>query len=1013
MANYNTKRLSMPKRSERKFKPECQDPDYVMGVYVLDGDPFLTREASKQYSEDASSIAYPKIPKDTNCIDLSNRSLSSFFCVFDITRIQRYSDRFIKRRMAPIFSAISVSSAKILIMDGFDFTCENWKKSNESFWDDGEYRYPDEAKSDISRCLQKAKISNLSLRDSPEGGYSLRPEFLEGLAKNKTIITADFSGTSFSSVEAKHVANFIKKNTALLEIDFTKCKMNDKAWKKVADALMYNPKVLVRGHNNPFINTAEMQSDRKRLLEVCNLVANTKLEQCNDTVIVDAINNFSIIEYALGSPNLLEVEEHNLPINVESNLTELLIEARLRGIEIPSAILKEHQSKISGKSLIAKPDRHLKIGILDSMIRASRSVDDEVNQYNQIVDSITNEILKIVERENLTQTALDDAKVSLKQAERDATRMDRKIDGMIDIKRVEGDSAFLKYDALNQADAWLSIETAKKEQMARAASKILWEGGIALATQDISRVQGVGNAIGDMTANLVGEHMRIRNRREMRRIELELDAYCREEIIDILESQRIDVALYQEEVEKLAKKLEGLARSKEVEKIRKSSVEQQRIASGLLRQRLIKSGLDICLELINFHLKPNNIESIDAFIDSLHDTLLSESLRNLCFGRAKSNDIEIIIAESNALNRDISEPPKVALKSFVEEYLKPDIDGFITKASFNDAIDSLKLIDLETMSFHGQIGDVQNNHRESGELLTSLDLDVIAKCRAIIMSAFAEEYGVQHISNYYIRRLFRFWLTRHGDTTLVADEILDGNKVRYNELIGKEVRIEPEIEMRRFTEAVKRGGANYQNDMPIPENLFLRVCAYEYYLPQAVYTSSDLNKLSDNPEAPIAYPMVNKVVSAFLEKFMVGKPELYRDTVGARLDNVITQSFFDFFVALGREHKKQFHSERESLRVGFGNDLYTRHFVPHLNRITSSALKRYDLFAEVYSANLEKYMQVLTTYERMELEEQVYALKDRTDDILNPKINIPGSEDDRARARQLDHTLMNVTECFV
>ncbi len=56
--------------------------------------------------------------------------------------------------------------------------------------------------------------------------------------------------------------------------------------------------------------------------------------------------------------------------------------------------------------------------------------------------------------------------------------------------------------------------------------------------------------------------------------------------------------------------------------------------------------------------------------------------------------------------------------------------------------------------------------------------------------------------------------------------------------------------------------------------------------------------MAGNPEAPAAYVMADEVIHRFIEQLKFSSIEHYRAKVGDRLDNLIAQTFMDFFAEL-------------------------------------------------------------------------------------------------------------------
>jgi hypothetical protein len=139
----------------------------------------------------------------------------------------------------------------------------------------------------------------------------------------------------------------------------------------------------------------------------------------------------------------------------------------------------------------------------------------------------------------------------------------------------------------------------------------------------------------------------------------------------------------------------------------------------------------------------------------------------------------------------------------------------------------------------------------------------------------------------------------------------------------------------------------------------------------------------------------------------------YRQVVGDRLDNVIAQTFIDYFLALGVRHAedKKISTHRRQLRESANSDGYGPVFSAYTRRITNDSTEQFQLFLEIYRQDLEKHLQVFTEEDRKALEEHLAALPDPSKTILTPpNIVRPGSHRARLLAAYEDHTLENLSK---
>lgn len=386
-----------------------------------------------------------------------------------------------------------------------------------------------------------------------------------------------------------------------------------------------------------------------------------------------------------------------------------------------------------------------------------------------------------------------------------------------------------------------------------------------------------------------------------------------------------------------------------------------------------------------------------------------QALSNLCYGHANSNDMAVLLADVNAMRSDSLQPHEKALKRFVERVVKGNIAHYMTRASQIDVIADLGLVDFATMSVdHSKaVGDLVRGVQE----LTADEMgkrQVDAATRLALTSMFSQQFGVTHIGQYDVTRMFSYYLHRHGKDELIAAELHDGQVTDVQ--TPKRVSLRSPREMQGFIERTKESARRGREEQPDVGDLFLRTCGYEYYLPQAVITSGRGNRFKENPEAPVAYPMVNRVAQNFIERMSLTDIATYRQQVGEKLDGVIAQTFIDFFQQVGREHAQKFAVERERLRDAHSNDNYGPRFDAYEDKIADDVLARFPEFIKLYERNLAKELQGAQEPEAAILQQQVASLHQNAKDYLAPAVPQPGSFQARQAAREQDHRGTNMTE---
>lgn len=481
-------------------------------------------------------------------------------------------------------------------------------------------------------------------------------------------------------------------------------------------------------------------------------------------------------------------------------------------------------------------------------------------------------------------------------------------------------------------------------------------------------------------------------------------------IIDELESRKIDTSKFPEEIKALTKAVQEVADSAPIKQLLKDEIRARALVEGYLRQKILKSGLDNCY-FLDEYAKQNEIESVDALLEAIkpHDERLHGAVNNLCYGHANSNDMAVILEDVNAMHGDNLPQHEKALKHFVERVVKGNIGHYMSRASQIDVISDLKLVDFETMNVgnqHSVTELVQGNSELNYETSVRNQVDMATKLA--LASMFSKQFGVTHVGQYDVTRMFNFYLHRHGKDELIASELYDGavSDVR----TSKKVDIQSPRNIKGFVERAKESAHRGRDDQPDVSNLFLRVCGYEYYLPQAVITSGRGNRFKENPEAPVAYPMVNRVVQSFIEQLSLSDMTTYRKQIGEELDGVIAQTFVDFFHEVGKQHAIMFEVDRERLRDSYKHDNYGPRFDAYEDKIVADTLTKFPLFIELYQRNLSKTLQVAPEAEAKIIQAQLKTLQQQSANYLSPKFPEPGSFKARQAARNDDHRGDNMTE---
>jgi hypothetical protein len=454
-----------------------------------------------------------------------------------------------------------------------------------------------------------------------------------------------------------------------------------------------------------------------------------------------------------------------------------------------------------------------------------------------------------------------------------------------------------------------------------------------------------------------------------------------------LQLQKVDTSALQKELEGLEEAIMETAKSEKFQALLKDEAKKAQIAETLLLRSLIRNGYNNSLEIEEV-CQQAGVASIDAFLGHYKGTRLGLALKKHCHGLADSNDISVILAEANCL-RGAPDGFDRVLKEYVEETMKPNIGSYYSKASKMDVIS-------------------RNNLTGFGnELHFSAEMQMETNRAVRILTA--NEYGMSVVGREDVRGLFDFWLHRHGDERLYDDKIRDGEMS--DEYPDKRVSHLPADQMKRFVDMAKRSVASGRKSFPKVGDMFMRVCAHEYFLPQAVKVGGKDNIFTDYPESPSAYPMVNTVVGEFIRKMSFAHLDDYRGKVGERLDNVVASAFIEFFRQVGELHHEddKLVDVRTRVKDAANYDDYAPVFDRYTKRITGDALQRFDLFLDIYKQALEKQYEVATEEDRRTLDEQIEKVKGLADGKLNPDIVRPGTQAARLRAYDESHLGENLS----
>jgi hypothetical protein len=452
-----------------------------------------------------------------------------------------------------------------------------------------------------------------------------------------------------------------------------------------------------------------------------------------------------------------------------------------------------------------------------------------------------------------------------------------------------------------------------------------------------------------------------------------------------LTAQITDIGLLDSQQADLTKEIERISKLLSIVELQKDAVATSRVIQGYLRQQVLELADQNC-EYTEKYAQRAGINSLDGFLSAFEceggscpeKSRIYDSIRNFCLGVADSNDLHVMLAYSDTIHFNSISPVTLhdtALHHFVERHVKPAIDDYIPRSS---RIDVLK--DAQFSFFAAEGGDLLS----TAQALKNPHIN--AKLGELFQSGFATDGSAE------INRRFTFYLHRHGNTVLRATRLDDG--LPTNTSVKKKVTVWDRDQQSEFVERTIDFYRHSGTELPAVESIFLRVCAAEYFEPQHVITSGKKASFSDNPQAPVAYPMINDVINEFIMHIGLSPFTTYSQAMHdkAALDGLVAQSFIDCFAVVGQIHDTQFQKERQDLSRAYGLRNYGTRFQDYYNMITDDAVGRYDLFQDVFKQNLQKSLEVNTVSATKEIVNQLQAIKDMGKTNLMPdKLIIPGT----------------------
>ncbi|GEM_PF-3790045 len=510
-----------------------------------------------------------------------------------------------------------------------------------------------------------------------------------------------------------------------------------------------------------------------------------------------------------------------------------------------------------------------------------------------------------------------------------------------------------------------------------------------LATALICSPEPVGQAIGHLLMGTVGHGSLSKTFGQYVGDETEKAGH--EALVQLLRERKIDDKALEKSVYSIEKSINYLKKETAALEGNKKSITKDAIQEAFIAQSLLLFGRDT-LDVLENKIKTQRINNIDELISRFGvESRLSQAIERLGFGFANSNDVVVILAESNSLRGELL-PHELALKDFVENNLKPHIGEFYAHASKVDYIYQTNLSGLGTVF-----------HMNGKTIRPDDDMK-----KALFDDAFGISSQMQELTSFgalAVRNRFGLHAHDHG-----GEDWLTDSKVRDGKFTGKRIKkrvsvVSPDEMQEHLHVSIASKGIRQSG--PEIDNMLVRICGFNYFNHGKVDYTSRANIMVDNHEAPAAYVMTNNVIQGFVERLGFASVDDYQQHVGKNLDSVVTDSFVDFFKELGAMHEAndEMIVRRNNLdaaaksgnRYGFVMENYAE-------TITHDALSHFGLFLDIYKNNLESKLERVPENERFMLESQLAEIANVAQD-LNPEIIKPGSRAARIKAANMNHTL--------
>jgi hypothetical protein len=640
---------------------------------------------------------------------------------------------------------------------------------------------------------------------------------------------------------------------------------------------------------------------------------------------------------------------------------------------------EEHRSRFPASVGRIKPRSYTynflnegSIPIMNRLTRGADNADDELDEINQISEIFERKIFDLGVSKSEKERLIREAEIER-------------------VSYLQANTSTIKKQLNEEEKAQQAWDRWKSEQGVSALAGIsisLLTGGLDGGAGLINGARAVTHALGHSS----GPHPGIHNFGDLifaantqRALGYAAVAQsvtsASKQAIAMLSAGLKDVYLSDENLQVLEAELKQLSSLQAVTAVAADQSMTNRLRDTSLRQQLLVQGLQNT-QLFQSFAHEEGFNSVDTVIEQYQrggNRKLSDALTHFCFSYADSNELHYILAYSDGLPKSRLLAEDKVLKSLVERQIKPNRDEYIAKSV---RVDVLKGANF-TLGAEAQ----RQEPVALNETVASPMLNLLA------IHGFATE------GNNDIADSFSFYQTRHGDTRFYDVRLKGADGVIGTNTSPKTIQLWDEQRQSNYLEDIRLSNRYGQPTFPTTDNLFLRICAAEYFEPQSVKTDGSLATFKNSPQAPTAYLMVNQVVSHFVSEMAFGTTTDYREVMKDKLllDGVVAQSFVDFFAKLGRSHNEQFKSQRDKLSRAYKTNTYGTLFQSVADAITVDAKTRFDSFEDIFEFDLNKVLEFSSSKDTQKLIQQFNETRNQvttqyaTTIFDRVKIVVPGS----------------------